>query len=173
MGKQLPWIKWYPADWRADPRVRMCSLAARGLWIELLGYMHESPRYGYLMIGDTIPDERQIATLVGEPLSVVKRALAELSSAGVFSIDDDIIYSRRMVRDKAKADTDAGNGARGGNPSLIGGVNPQHNQDGNPQDKATCGRAPKPQKPEARSQNNSDPDGSGVKSRASPRSDAF
>jgi len=125
---EKPWLKWYPADWRADPRLRMCSLAARGLWIELLGYMHESPRYGYLLIGDSAPTIKQIAMLVGEPPKAVERALDELSSAGVFSIDGTIIYSRRMVRDKLKADADRVNGRLGGNPQIAlpdkPGVNP-------------------------------------------------
>ena len=49
-----PWLKFYPADWRADPRLRMCSLAARGLWIELMSYMHEGEPYGHLTI-DGVP----------------------------------------------------------------------------------------------------------------------
>ena len=36
-----PWMKWYPADWRSDPGLRMCSFAARGLWADLLALMHE------------------------------------------------------------------------------------------------------------------------------------
>lgn len=125
-----PFIKWYPTDWRADPRLRMCSLAARGLWIELIGYMHEGEPYGHLTINQAPPSIEDISALVGRPLSEVRKAMAELEAKQVYSTDAEqgVIYSRRMVRDKAKADKDRENGKGGGNPRLKGsvkvGVNP-------------------------------------------------
>jgi len=124
-----PWMKWYPADWRADPRLRMCSLAARGLWADLISYMHEGEPYGHLTIDGIEPNEPGIAALVARPLKEVKRALAELDRFQVFSrTEAGVIFSRRMVRDKAKAESDTVNGKGGGNPKLTvgdkGGVNP-------------------------------------------------
>jgi hypothetical protein len=122
----LPYIKWYPTDWRADPRLRMCSLAARGLWIDLIGYMHEGAPYGHLTINDEIPTLPDITALVGRPLSEVRKAMAELEARQVYSVDEvGRMFSRRMVRDKAKAEKDRENGKGGGNPKLKGGVNPQ------------------------------------------------
>lgn len=122
----LPYIKWFPTDWRADPRLRMCSLAARGLWIDLIGYMHEAEPYGHLTINGTEPTLQDIASLVGRPLGEVRKAMAELEQRQVYSTDalQGTIYSRRMVRDKAKAEKDRENGKGGGNPKLKGGVNP-------------------------------------------------
>jgi hypothetical protein len=48
--RRPPWRKWYPQDWRADAPLRMCSFAARGLWIDLLGLMHESTPVGFLLV---------------------------------------------------------------------------------------------------------------------------
>jgi hypothetical protein len=118
-GPHQPFIKWYPTDWRADPRLRMCSLAARGLWIELIGYMHEGEPYGHLTINDAIPTLPDIAALVGRPLAEVRKAMSELEFRQVYSVDDaGRMYSRRMVRDKAKAEKDRENGKGGGNPKL-------------------------------------------------------
>ena len=144
--KRAPWLKWYPADWRADPRLRMCSLAARGLWIEILGYMHEGDPYGHLAINGRTPQAREIAALVGAPVKVVERALEELRDNGVFSVTDaGLIYSRRMVRDKEKAEADRTNGSRGGNPRLREAGKPATETGGLTQgDKA--------QRPEARDQ---------------------
>ncbi len=133
----LPWMKFKPVDWRADPRLRMCSLAARGLWIDLLTYMHEGVPYGHLTIDGVPPPTSGIDSLVGRPLNEVVKALAELEMHGVFArAENGAIVSRRMVRDKAKADRDRENGKHGGNPNLLfedkGGVNPPHN----PPDKA-------------------------------------
>lgn len=118
--RRQPWMKWYPADWRADPCLRMCSLAARGLWMELLGFMHEAEPYGHLVIGGRAPTVPQIAALVGVDAKTVTAALAELDGAGVCSRDaEGRIVSRRMVRDKAKAEAAAVNGRAGGNPNLL------------------------------------------------------
>ena len=80
-----PWLKFFPTDWRADPALRMCSLEARGLWIELLGLMHEATPRGDLVVSGKAPTLQQVATLTGAPLDVVERAMAELSDAGVYS----------------------------------------------------------------------------------------
>jgi hypothetical protein len=85
---RLPYMKWYPSDWRADPRLRMCSLAARGLWIDLISYMHEGEPYGHLLIDGKAPSEPDIAALVARPLSEVRKALVELAERGVYSKTD-------------------------------------------------------------------------------------
>jgi len=112
-------MKWYPADWRADPKLRMCSLAARGLWVEIIGYCHEAEPYGHLVIAGCAPSLQELANLVGVRESAVRAALDELEAKQVCSRDSDgRIYSRRMLRDKAKAEADKLNGKRGGNPKL-------------------------------------------------------
>lgn len=132
-----PWIKWYGADWRADPALRMCGFAARGLWIDLLTLMQEAEPFGHLVIKGTIPTTAQLASLLGGAEREVKRLLAELKQAGVYSVTDDgVIYSRRMVRDKAKAEKDSANGGRGGNPILKPIDKPEDNAGVNPPDKA-------------------------------------
>lgn len=128
--KRLPYMKFYCSDWRGDPRLRMCSLAARGLWIDLMSYAHEGEPYGHLTIDGKVPDLPGIAALVARPLKEVKAAIAELEERNVFSrADNGAVISRRMVRDKAKADRDRQNGKSGGNPDLKPpdneGVNPQ------------------------------------------------
>ena len=52
----------------------------------------------------------------------------------MFSVDDNlVIYSRRMKRDRDKAEKDKANGKSGGNPSLKAGVNPPDNGGDNAQ----------------------------------------
>ena len=46
-----PWLKFYPRDWRGDQALRLVSLHARGLWIELLCVMHEATPYGHRRYG--------------------------------------------------------------------------------------------------------------------------
>lgn len=68
-----PWMKFYPADWRAEPRLRMCSLGARGLWIDLMAFMHDGEPYGYFLIDGKQPSTAETAALVGRPMGEVKR----------------------------------------------------------------------------------------------------
>lgn len=154
----LPYLKFYCCDWRADPRLRMCSLAARGLWIDLMSYMHEGQPYGYLTIDGRQPDLAGIAALVARPVKEVRAALAELDDRNIFSRGDDgAIYSRRMVRDKAKVERDRANGKGGGNPILRGedngGVNPRDKaqipevRDQKERKKESLGRSPKATRP--------------------------
>jgi hypothetical protein len=91
--------------------------------------MHEGEPYGHLTIDGVPPTASGIASLVGRPLNEVLKALAELEMHRVFDrAENGAIVSRRMVRDKAKADRDRENGGRGGNPQLRcednAGVNP-------------------------------------------------
>ncbi len=142
-----PWMKFYPADWRADPRLKMCSLAARGLWIEIICLMHESEPYGHLLVSGLPPTNTQLAVLVGTPPDQLSDLLGELEQVGVFSrTRKGVIYSRKMTRDNKKSVTARKNGQNGGNPSLRKQTG--NSSSDNPQVKGQD----KPQKPEARSQ---------------------
>lgn len=134
-----PWLKFYPSDWRADPALRMCSLAARGLWMEMLCVMHEATPRGFLLVNGKPLTVGQMAALAGCSADDAKALLAELTDAGVLSRDEGgLIFSRRMKADTEKEAKDKANGKTGGNPALKKGVNPPDK----PEDKA--------QKPEAR-----------------------
>lgn len=115
-----PAFQFYPADWRKDPALSACSLAARGLWIEFMCIAHESDEYGYLAINSKPMTTPQLARMVGEsPASVVK-LLGELEGAGVFSRDErGVIFSRRMVKDERIRNVRADAGRLGGNPNLL------------------------------------------------------
>ena len=119
-----PWMKFYPQDWRADERLRMCSLAARGLWVEMLSIMHRSERYGHLLVGGQVPTDAQLAVLAGATTEEVSEMIGQLESAGVFSrAASGAIYSRRMTRDHRKANDARKFGNEGGNPKLKAGYN--------------------------------------------------
>lgn len=121
-----PWLKFYPSDWRADPALRMCSLAARGLWMEMLCLMHEAVPRGSLLVNGQPVNERQLASLCGVSIRDVTGCLQQLEDAGVFSREDNrTIYSRRMRRDEEKAERDKANGKGGGHPDIKRGTVPK------------------------------------------------
>ncbi len=134
---EKPWMKFFPADWRADPALRMCSVAARGVWMEVLCLMHEAAPRGSLLVNGQPVSERQLASLCGITPRETAACMHELQEAGVYSTDSDgTIFSRRMRRDDEKALRDKRNGSIGGNPNIVGGVNPPLNPRYNGGDKA-------------------------------------
>lgn len=117
-----PAFQFYPADWRTDPALELCSLAARGLWISMLCIAHEATPYGYLSVNNRQISTAQLARMVGESPTIVAKLLRELESAGVFSrTEDGVIYSRRMVKDEAVRNARANGGAAGGSHGGKGG----------------------------------------------------
>src|ERR1700722_20477218 len=98
MAGKLPWAKWFVSDWRKDAGVRSVTVAARGLWIDMLSLMDESPRRGYLLKASGKPftlDE--LARNTGTSTDEVSRLIRELEDAGVHSIADGVFYSDRMA----------------------------------------------------------------------------
>jgi hypothetical protein len=101
--------RWYFTDWMSDPNVRACSLAARGLWIDLLciAGMNSGRDHGFVLVGGRVQTAANIARLVGSSEPEVSRLLDELAENKVFNRDRrDAIYCRRMV----KAEKNRGNG---------------------------------------------------------------
>lgn len=160
-----PWMKFHPTDWRGELRLRACSLAARGLWIDLITYMTEGTPYGHLTIEGVAPDMKAMAALVGRPTAEVKKALAELEERGVFSrTAAGVIFSRRMVRDYRKSEEGRkaiarrwGEGTENtGPPNRVSGRSAEQEQ-------------PNTKKPEARSQNHLASLGGGARARNHPK----
>ncbi len=82
-----------------DP-VSGCSLAAQGLWLRLMFLMHDSERYGYLCQNSLPIPPEMLARRCGCTLDEFNALLSELESVGIPGrSQDNIIFSRRMVRD--------------------------------------------------------------------------
>ena len=103
--QKMPAILFFTGDWLKDPATRCMSLEARGLWIDMLCLMYESPRRGYLSLANEKPvTATLLARMTGSATKDVKRLLIEMEDCGVFSKDGDVIYSRRMIRDEIDRD---------------------------------------------------------------------
>lgn len=108
-----PSFQFYPGDWLRSTDLRSCSIAARGLWIEMLALMHEGEPYGHLKVGKKAIDNTTLARMVGAPQELVDKLLAELEESRVFSRNaSGIPYSRRMVRDENRRNICAEGGAK-------------------------------------------------------------
>lgn len=112
MGKgRLPYMQFYVDDWKSEFGLMLCSLAARGLWIEVLGAMHQAGRSGVLA-GTT----EQISRVCRCTASDVVTALSELRLNGVAEVEEhDGVYtivSRRMRRESRERAQNAERQAR-------------------------------------------------------------
>ena len=123
-----PSFQFYPGDWMRDTSLRSCSIAARGLWIDMICLMHEGYPYGTLKVNLKVILPPTLARMVGCTLDELLPLLTELETAGVFSRDDaGCIYSRRMMQDETVRQARAEGGRMGGNPSLKKKVKPKVN----------------------------------------------
>lgn len=43
-----PSFQFYPGDWSANPNLKRCSFAEKGIWLEVMCLMHDQPEYGVL-----------------------------------------------------------------------------------------------------------------------------
>ncbi len=95
-----PGFWFYPGDFERD--LTMASLAAQGICIRILGWMHHNEAHrGFLELptGDAMTI-KHIALRAGKPLKQVTALVSELRSLGVFSeTPTGTLYSRRMARE--------------------------------------------------------------------------
>lgn len=146
------WTKFFWADWQSDPALRLCSYAARGLWMDMLCIAAAHDPIGYVAVAGRGLSETDIARMTGGSESEVHALLGDLERNGVFSRDrKGTIYSRRMIADARKAAISRKNGKNGGNPKLCSeSVIPAS-------DKGSDMGALKPQEPESNNQEPEDP----------------
>lgn len=89
-----PAFQFYPGDWKTNANLRRCSWAARGVWIEIMGLMHDSDVYGVLHW-----PLKEIAQAVGCPVALVR----EIADKGVMrgadsGLCEPFIYTPRSGR---------------------------------------------------------------------------
>jgi hypothetical protein len=114
-----PAFQFYPGDWRRDAGLRACSIAARGLWIELMCVMHDGAPYGHLSVNGVPLTDDQAALAIGVLVGDYRAALAELERFGVARrTADGVLFSNRMVKDHEIRVMRAEVGRKGGNPAL-------------------------------------------------------
>jgi len=116
---KLPAIQLYPADWRKDPGIQALDYFEKGVWMEMLFIMHESNSRGFLKINDRKIDKKVLSKMLGLTLKKTEKTLKTLYDFGIYSVDDnDVIYSRRMVKDEKLIEIRRAAGRQGGSPLL-------------------------------------------------------
>jgi hypothetical protein len=114
-----PSVKFYWNDWDNDPCLRVCSLAAQGLWMRCLCLMARARPAGYLLIGTRPCTVEKLAELVGKDQATVTALMDELGRNEVFATTrSGTVYNRRMVRESALSIKRAEAGRKGGRATV-------------------------------------------------------
>jgi hypothetical protein len=119
------WFKFFARDWAGDAQLNRCSLASREVWKRMTFLMREAEPFGFFVGRNGEPiDIVWFAREVNATLREVKKCILQLETEGVFSKDSSgRIYSRRMVRERARQEQFRQNGSHGGNPALLDNQN--------------------------------------------------
>lgn len=112
---ERPFIKFFTSDWLGDTKLRRCSRNAKGVMIDLMCWMNDSPEIGYLVRdGRASTDSEVLIDLAGDR-TADQQGLDELLKHGVLLRDDrGVIHCPRMVRDAHTYDQKAFAGRQGG-----------------------------------------------------------
>ena len=98
-----PATLWFWDDWFSSFDVRACSLAARGLWMDMLGIMARAEIMGTLTINGKQVNNTILAGIVGKAEAEIESPLAELEENRVFShLPDGTIICRRMFNESQR-----------------------------------------------------------------------
>lgn len=109
---KLPYMPFYPGDWMKDANLRRCSPSARGIWIDMLCLMFDSPERGVLTFnGRPWTDEEIVNSIPGCATDL----LGTLLDNGVAKRrEDGAVYSSRLVNDEKIRSVRAVSGSKGG-----------------------------------------------------------
>jgi hypothetical protein len=118
---RLPAFQFYPGDWLKDPALRSLPPEARGIWIDMLCIMSESPRRGVLChVSGTPINEDELSRMIGVDKVNLLSNLRAMERVSLFSREGSgAIFCRRMLRDEDVRQRRAAGGFLGGNPQLV------------------------------------------------------
>lgn len=112
-------FSFYPVDWMSDSRLRLCSAGARGLWIDIMCLMFLSSERGYLLIDDTVLDEKMLRKTLGYDAQEFDVFFTELIKYKIIKKDEKNRYfCKTMVNAQQLSEKRSTSGKLGGNPNL-------------------------------------------------------
>lgn len=127
--RNQPYIPLYVQDYLTDEKLNACSSASQGIYIKIMCVLHKSDPYGTILLkqkdkqnSSTIKDFAcKFAKLLPFKDSEIESALTELIDEGVMTLDGDILFQKRMVRDNELSNKRACAGSKGGKSRIQDG----------------------------------------------------
>lgn len=105
--RDQPYFPLYVQDYLTDEKLNMCGLASQGLYIKILCLLHKQEKYGAILLQQKrkqIEDKKvffvdYISKQIPVQREIIAECLTELIDEGVLTMDDEMLYQKRMVRD--------------------------------------------------------------------------
>lgn len=112
-------FQFFASDWLSDPSLRMCAPETRGLWIDILCLMHQSPERGFLMIKNEILCDEHVRKALNFEKKKFEFCMSELKRFDIIKKDEkERYYCKRMVEAQSLSEKRKASGKLGGNPKL-------------------------------------------------------
>lgn len=89
-----PSFQFYPGDWSANPNLRRCTFAERGIWVEVMCLMHDQDEYGVLR-WPLKEIAGAVGCRVGELQSLVRKGVMKGDDK---NLDEPFVYVPRSGR---------------------------------------------------------------------------
>jgi len=120
--RNQPFLKLYVQDFMTDEKLINCSAASVGVYIRLICYLHKCDDYGKVLLKQKFKQNAkqiknfalQFANILPYDITVIEDAFSELFDEGVITIEGDLLYQKRMVKDAQISDSRAKTGKIGG-----------------------------------------------------------
>lgn len=120
--RDQPYLPLYIKDYLTDEKLSMCSWSTQGVYIKLLCLLHKSDPYGTILLKQNDKQDTnfalsfaiKIAKLLPIEIDTLTTALEELIREGCLTIQDDVLFQKRMVRDNEISIERAKSGRKGG-----------------------------------------------------------
>ncbi len=123
--KDQPYLPLYVNDFLTNDKLVECSAEAHGVYIRLMCLMHKSSNYGMILLKQK--DKQSESNILNFAckldrqmpftVDVIERSLTELLEEGVLTMEGDVLFQKRMVRDEKLSNTRALAGSKGGKNS--------------------------------------------------------
>lgn len=107
--------------WIESPAFHSLTLAAQGMWINLVAIMAVADPFGHLKQDDRYLNSHDLAALTGTEACAIGKLLVELQKSGLLQCDEDSgrWTSEKMVQAEMTRQRRAAGGKKGGNPNLL------------------------------------------------------
>ncbi len=133
----MPYLPLYVQDFLTDEKLIECSAESTGVYIRLLCIMHKSHEYGKILLKQKDkqnPKQNEskisdfaykLAKQMPWDMDVILRGLTELAAEGVITIEGDVLFQKRMVKDGQISEKRANAGQKGGQKSKFRNPDPR------------------------------------------------
>jgi hypothetical protein len=120
--RDQPYLPLYIQDYLTDEKLNECSAASQGVYIKILCVLHKSDEYGKFLLKQndkqTTKQTKNFALKFARHITftpdTIESALDELVENSVMTLNGDILFQKRMVKDNEISLKRSNSGKKGG-----------------------------------------------------------